>query len=69
MCWKYLIEKRKESKTTDRSGENSIEINFMLVGGNDKKYLKDVKAIYGYLQHLLVLVVIKEENKKVMRQK
>ena len=39
----------------------------MLVGRNDKKYLKDVKAIPGYLQHTLVIADINKRKLRINR--
>ena len=35
--------------------ENGTEIDFVLVGKGNRKYLKDVKVIPGELQHRLVV--------------
>ena len=43
------FKKSKERNVTNRSGGNRTEIDFALVGGNNKKYLKDVKVISRYL--------------------
>ena len=36
-------------------GGNETEIGFVLIGKNNRKYLKDVKAIPWELQHRLVV--------------
>ena len=52
---------------------NETEIDFVLVGKNNKKYLKDMKAIPWELQHRLVVTdigkrKIKESNIKAKFQ-
>ena len=39
--------KRYERKVTYSSGGNDTEINFVLVGKEKRKYLRDVKVIMG----------------------
>ena len=49
-------------------GRNETEIDFVLVGKNNKKYLKDVKTIPWELQHRLVVTDInKRKLKKVVK--
>ena len=51
-------------------GGNETEIDFVLVGKNNGKYLKDVKAIPWELQHRLVVTDIdKRKLKKVVKNK
>ena len=51
-------------------GANEIEINFVLVGKSNRKYLKDVKAIPRELQHrLLVTDIDKSKLKKAVKNK
>ena len=69
--------KENEERTiTYRSGGNRTEIDFVLVGRNDRKYWKDVTAIPGYLQHVLVVVDVNKDklknnktNNKVVRRR
>ena len=37
------------------TGENGTEINFVLVGKGNRKYLRDAKVTPGELQHTLVV--------------
>ena len=48
--------KRDERKVTYSSGGNDTEIDFVLVGKEKGKNLRDVKVIPGELQHRLVMV-------------
>ena len=49
-------------------GGNETEIDFVMVGKNNKKYLKDVKAISWELQHrLMVTDMDKGKFKKVLK--
>ena len=43
------FKKNEERKITYSSRGNRSEIDFVLVGRNDRKYLKNVKAVPGYL--------------------
>ena len=54
--------KNKERKITYRSGGNKTKINFPLIGKNDRKYLKNVETIPGYLQLALVVACSKQKN-------
>ena len=46
-------------------GGNETEIDFVLVGKNNRKYLKDVKTIPFELQHQLVVTGL---NKKKLKK-
>ena len=47
------------------AGENRTEIDFVLVGKGNRKYLRDVKVIPGELQHRLVVTdLVKKKVKK-----
>ena len=46
------------------SGENDTEIDFVLVGKEKRKYLRDVRVIPGELQHRLVVVDVEEQKLK-----
>ena len=56
--------KRNERKVTYSSGGNDTEIDFVLVGKEKRKYLRDVKVIPGELQHRLVVVDVEERKLK-----
>ena len=56
--------KRDERKVTYSSGGNDTEIDFVLVGKEKRKYLRDVKVIPGELQHRLVVVDVEERKLK-----
>ena len=49
------FEKKEQRKITCSMGGNETEIDFVLVGESNKKYLKDVKAIPWELQYRLVV--------------
>ena len=64
-CWSSAIrriyvllipgsKKKTKKKIAFRSGENRTEIDFVLVGKGQRKYLKDVIVIPGELQHRLM---------------
>ena len=60
----------EKRKITYSMGANEIEIDFLLVGKNNIKYLKDVKAIFWELQHRLVVTdTDKSKLKKVVKNK
>ena len=62
--------KKEQRKLTYSMGKNETEIDFELVGKNNKKYLKGVKAIPWELQHQLVVTDIdKRKLKKVVKNK
>ena len=56
--------KRDERKVTYSSGGNDTEIDFVLVGKEKRKYLRDVKVIPGELQHRLVVVDVEGRKLK-----
>ena len=61
--------KREKRKVTYSAGLNESEIDFVLVGKENRKYLRDVKVILGELQHrLLVMDLVKKKVKKVVRK-
>ena len=47
---------------TYSSGGNDTEIDFVLVGKEKRKYLRDVKVIPGELQHRIVVVDVESSN-------
>ena len=56
-AWQIHDLKRAE-KITRSMGENETEIDFVLVGKSNRKYLKDVKVIFRKFQHRLVVTNI-----------
>ena len=61
------FEKKEQRKIKYRIGGNETEIDFVLVGKNNRKYLKNEKAISWELQHRLVVTDIdKRKLKKVV---
>ena len=62
---------RKEGKrkVTYSAGKIRTEIDIVLVGKGNRKYLRDVKVISGELQHRLVVTdLVKKKVKKVVRK-
>ena len=59
-----MVQKRGERRYC--AGENESEIDFVLVGKGNRKYLRDVKVIPGELQHRLVVMDL--VKKKVVRK-
>ena len=52
-----------------KTGENGIEIDFVMVGKKSRKYLRDVKVIPGELQHRLVVAdLVKKKVQKAVRK-
>ena len=61
------FEKMERKKTTYIMSGKETEIHFVLVGKNNRKHLKDVKAISWELHHRLVVTDIeKKKFKKVV---
>ena len=61
--------KGEKRKVTYSAGENETEIDFVLVGKGNRKFLRDVKVIPGELQHRLVVTdLVKKKVKKVVRK-
>ena len=59
--------KGEKRKVTYSAGGNESEIDFVLVGKRNRKYLRDVKVIPG--EHRLVVVdLVKKKVKKVVRK-
>ena len=56
--------KKNKRKVTNSLGENDTGIDFVLVGKEKRKYLRDVKVMPGELQHRLVVVHVKEQKLK-----
>ena len=64
------FKKRDQRKVTFRSGENETEIDYIIVGKGNRRYLKDVKVIPWYRQHRLVVTdFVKRTLKRVIQQK
>ena len=62
--------KGEKRKVTYSAGKNKTEIDILLVGKGNRKYLRDVKVIPGELQHRLVVTdLVKKRMKKVVRKK
>ena len=60
--------KRKDSKRVIFNGRYSgTEIDFVLIKGRQRKFLKDVKVIEGELQHKLLKVVLDGKSLKNVR--
>ena len=54
---------------TYSTGRNESEIDSVLVGKGNRKYMRDVKVIQGELQHRLVVMdLVKKKVKKVVRK-
>ena len=53
-----------KKKTTYKSRGNRTEIDFALIGRNDRNYLKDDKAMSGFLQHAIVVADINRRKLK-----
>ena len=76
-CWSFVMkyvantwfkktDKRKITYSADECGK---EIDFVLMGGVYRKYIKDVKVIPWELQHKLVVVDLdKKALKKIVRK-
>ena len=61
--------KGEKRKVTYSAGENESEIDFVLVGKGNRKYLRYVKVIPGELQHRLVVVdLVNKKVKNVVRK-
>ena len=58
------FKKKKQRKRTCSMGGNQNEIDFVLSGPNNRKYLKDVKANFWELQHRLVVTNIDKRKLK-----
>ena len=62
--------KGEKRKLTYSAEENETEIDFVLVGKGNRKYLREVKVIPGEFQHRLVVTdLVKKKVKKVVRKK
>ena len=63
-----MVEKRgkeEKRKVTYSAGGNESEIDLVLVGKGNRKYLRDVKVIPGELQHRLVVVDLVKKKVKI----
>ena len=63
------FKKNEKNKITYSGGEHQTEIDFVLVGKQNRKYIKDVKVIPWELQHrLVVLDLNKKFSKKIVKK-
>ena len=72
LCVANTWYKEKDKRNVlNSSGGNDTEIDFVLVGKEKKKYLRDVKVIPAELQHRLVVVDVEEYKlkKSLMKSK
>ena len=61
--------KREKKKVEYRAKENGMEIDFVLVRKENRKYLRDMTVIPGELQHRLVVTdLVKKNVKKAVRK-
>ena len=64
------FQKKHNRKVTIKAGEFATEIDFVLIGKERRKYLKEIKTLARELQHRLVFVdVDKKKLKKVVKMK
>ena len=66
-CWScaWLTHGGEKRKVTYSAGGNELEIDFVLVGKGNRRYLRDVKVIPGELQHRLVVVDLVKKVVKI----
>ena len=64
LCAANTWYKKDKRKVTYSSGGNDTDIDFVLVGKEKRKYLRDVKVIPGELQHRLVVVDVEKQKLK-----
>uniref|UniRef100_A0A0L8G8U0 Endonuclease/exonuclease/phosphatase domain-containing protein n=1 Tax=Octopus bimaculoides TaxID=37653 RepID=A0A0L8G8U0_OCTBM len=64
LCVNTWFRKTKKRKVTFSAGGNETEIDFMLVGRKNRKYLRDVKTIPGELQYRLVVADLDKRKVK-----
>ena len=70
LCVAHMVQKRGQEENDIGTGENELEIDFILVGKGNRKYVRDVKVIPRELQHRLVVVdLVKKKGKEVVRKK
>ena len=62
------FQKGEKRKVTYSAGGNETEIDFVIVGKEERKFLKDVKVIPGELQHRLVVADLDKKVKKVVKR-
>ena len=64
------FKKKHNRKVTFKAREFASESDFVLIGKEQRKYLKDIKTIPSELQHRLVVVdVDKKKLRKVLKMK
>ena len=56
----------RKKKVTYSVGGNETEIDFVLVGKNHRKYLKDVKVLPAKLQYGLVMSTVDRKKKNLV---
>jgi len=61
--------KHEKKKVTFKAGRNETEIDFVLVGKKERKFLRDVKAISWELQHRLIIANVDKRKLKKMVKK
>ena len=64
MANKWFHKKEKRKRIYD-AGESYSEIDFVLLGKKDRKYVRGIKVIAWKLQHRLVVVDL---DKKVLKK-
>lgn len=52
----------KKKKVTFNLNGNETEIDFVLAGKKNRKYLKNIKTIRGELEHHLVIVDVNRKH-------
>ena len=56
------FQKKHNRKVTIKAGEFATEIDFVLIGKERRKYLKDIKTLAWELQHRLVVVDVDKKK-------
>ena len=70
VCVAHTWYKKKDKRIVTYSyGVNDAEIDFILIGKEKRKYLRDVKVIPGELQYRLVVVDVEEQKLKKSMKK
>jgi len=58
-------QKQEKKKVTFKAGGNETEIDFVLVGTKESKFLRDVKAISWELQHRQIIADVDKGNLRI----
>jgi len=66
LCVANTWYRKQEKKVTFKAGGNEIEIDFVLVGRKERKFLRAVKAISWELQHRLIIADVDKRKLKNM---